>query len=172
MLNFLRFPFASHTETDEEFLLRMGRYQKDLDTLVQKQPGEVTGDPLESVYYGLKLSQALKSGDPAEARHLLSEMLRVAPRDSLTRLTASIAYVKLGEEAEAIAQLGIALGLDPANYAVHKMLARLLAKRGEQQAAEAVLEQGWVHYRKHMPKGDQEAVRSEYFSVIENKQAA
>jgi predicted Zn-dependent protease len=171
MLKFLRLPFTAHTETEEAFRLRMQRLQQDMDDLCQKQPGEVTGAPQEPVYYGLKFSQALNAGNQAEARHFLSEMLRVSPGESSIRLIASTAYAQLGDEPEAIAQLGIALGLRPENYAVHKHLAHLLMKRGEQETAAAILEKGWVYYRKHVSKSDQAARRSEYFSILENKQA-
>jgi predicted Zn-dependent protease len=172
MFKLLRFPFSAPTETDEEFRLRMAQFHQDMDALCQKQPAEVTGDPLEAVYYGMKLSEALKAGDQAEARLCLSRMVRISPCDSLVRLAASAGYAQLGEEVGAMAQLGIALGLQPENYAVHKRMAYHLVKRGEQQAAEAILEQGWIHCRKHVPKGEREAKRSEYFSILENEQAA
>ena len=68
-----------------------------------------------------------------------------------------------------MAQLGIALGVDPANYAVHRAMAALLLKRGERKAAEAVLEAGWKHCRKAAVLVGVTS-REEYFSVLRETQ--
>ncbi len=168
MPNFFRNLFIAQTETKEEFHLRMEELHQHLDDLSKKQPDEVAGDPEEAICYGMKMSYAFRDGNETEARHFLSEMLRVAPNQSGMRLAAA-AHLRLGEEAESLAQLGIALGLDPKNFAIHSMMARRLSKRGERQAAEAVLNQGWIHHQKVLPKNMHEASRKQYFSILENQ---
>jgi len=163
----MRFPFRAYTETEEEFQARIEQLHRDMSDLCRKQPHEVAGDPFESVYYSQKLCQALDSGDEAQARHSLHEMLRTAPTEPGPRLIASTAFAQLGDASESIAQLGIAVGLDPEFYPAHLRLARLLVIRGEREAAKALLDRGWVYYRKHVSKGDLDAKRTHYFSILD-----
>jgi len=99
-------------------------------------------------------------------------MLRVSPTEASSRLIASTIYQQLGEESEAIAQLGIAIALDPENFAFYKRMALHLMRRGEVQAAKAMLEKGWLFYRKLLAKKDLEATREEYFTLPDQKKAA
>lgn len=149
-------------ETGDELPLRI-----DFTELVRMTPGEAAGGPHEAAYYGLNLNEALAAGQPGEARSLLRRMLEVAPREAVWRLIASNAYERLSEEAEAMAQLGVALALEPEHAAVHRLLARALLKRGEREAAEAVLERGWGHYQKLLSRQEREAKRAQYFSILE-----
>ena len=165
MFRFLRSLFAPQKESKEAFQARMAELQQDFDELEQKSPSEVAGSPMEATYYGLKLSAALKSGDEALARECLLKSVEAAPCEGIVRLAASMGYAQLGDEAEAMAQLGIALGVDPANYAVHRAMAARLVKRGDRRAAEAVLELGWRHVRKASLVGM--TSREEYYSVLQ-----
>lgn len=164
MFRFLRSLFATQKEPKEAFHARMAELQQDFDDLERKSPSEVEGGPMAATYYGLKVSSALKRGDDAEARRCLLKWMEASPCDGTVRLAASMGYVQLGDETEAMAQLGIALGVDPANYAVHRAMAARLLKRGERQAAEAVLELGWRYARRARLVGM--TSREEYFSVL------
>ncbi len=172
MFHFLRLVFAAPTESEEEFRFRMERLRQEMDDLGRKQPEEVVGGSMEPIYYALRMHQALVAGDEGEARHFVSELLRVSPTTASHRMMAATFFARVGEETEAIAQLGIALALEPDNFAVHTRLAHHLVKRGEVQAAKSILEKGWPHYRKLLAKRDQESERVEYFALLERKQAA
>jgi Tfp pilus assembly protein PilF len=159
--------FRVKQETAEEFLQRMAQLEQDMEDLDRKQPQEVAGDHLEPVYYGRKLQRALNAGDEETARHLIEKILQSDPTEVFCRLAVAIAYQQLGEEAEAMAQLGIALGLHPGCYAAHILLARLLVRRGDRQAAEAILQTGWAHHKKHVSRKTEEAERARYFAVLD-----
>jgi len=169
---FKRIASIFHTETEEEFQMRMKELDQDLEGLRQKQPEEVAGTPEEALYYSLHLGHALDAGEQATARRLVSEMLRASPTDAHFRLMAAAAFGRMGDEAEAVAQLGVGLALAPDNFALHSALARRLLARGDTSAAEAVLEVGWGYYRTHLTKRDQQVKRAEYFSVLQQDRAA
>jgi len=171
MIKFLRDLFGGNSETEEEFRARMlGLVTLEAD-LLTKRPDEILGDHLEPIYYGLKALDALRNGDHSNARGFLCEMLRADPCDSMLRLLAASIYVQVGEEAEATAQLGIALAINPSNYAAHLQLARRLAKHGDLKAARSVLESGWIHHRKALPKSEQKTGRVKYFAIVDGQQA-
>jgi hypothetical protein len=76
-------------------------------------------------------------------REIVARMLRRMPLEGIARQFACHAHLEFQEEAEAVAQLGIAIAVEPRNFAIHPILARLLRGRGEHEAANAVLENGW-----------------------------
>lgn len=159
--------WARGHETEVEFRARMAQFSQDMEAAAQKSPEELKGDPLEIAYYGRKLQEALDADDQTAARELIGKMLDLNRKSSVLRLIAAMAYHQLGDEAEEMAQLGIALALDPQNYAVHRRMARLLQERGETEAANAALEQGWRYRQKHVAKRELAAERAQYFSVLD-----
>lgn len=159
--------WAREREPEAEFRARMTQFSQDMEAAAQKSPDELKGDPLEGSYYARKLTEALGAGDESMARELISKLLDCDRKSSLIRLMAATAYHQLGDEAEEMAQLGIALALRPENFAVHRRMARLLLARGETEAATAVLEQGWQYRQKHVAKRAQAAERAQYFSVFD-----
>lgn len=150
-------------ETQEQFERRMEGLMEDWRQLMQRTPEEVAGDPFEPIYYQTLINSALKEGTPEEVRQMLEWTLRRFPLELGVRLAASLTYLHLGDEAEAIAQLGILLALDPTYFAAHHFLARLLRSRGDEQAAERVLENGWCLAERHYPRKEREAERQKWF---------
>jgi len=150
-------------ETDEWFRLRMEDLQRHLTELPLRDPEEVAGTGDERIYYGLKASEALRAGQQDTARAMAEAMVRSAPTDSAIRHAAAVIYFNLGDVGETMAHLGIAIALDPDNYAPHGLLAHLLRHSGESEAADAVLEQAWLRMRKWYPRREHAARRAAYF---------
>lgn len=159
--------WARERETEAEFRERMAQLSQDMEAAAQKSPEELTGDPLEIAHYGRKLKESLDADDKPAARELIGKMLDLDRKSSMLRLTVAAAFHQLGDQAEEIGQLGIALALHPENFAVHRRMACLLLERGEGEAATAVLEQGWRYRQKHVAKREQAAERARYFSVLD-----
>src|SRR5437016_2538891 len=95
------------------------RYVEDqLDDLLAKTPEQMAGDPLEYLYYSYKTGEALRANQPDQACEFVERMLTCDPGNSFSRLIAAKVYGQFGNDSEAIAQLGIGLGMDPSNFAV------------------------------------------------------
>jgi hypothetical protein len=143
-----------------------------LQELMQKQPAEVAGNPLEPVYYTMKVSELLRAGKPTEARLLLEETVKKFSVDFSVRFHGAMLFEMLGDEVEAAAQLGVTLALEPTLFPAHSRLAYLLLRRGEPEAAERLLEIGWSHLKKLTPKKKQVEERDRYFSFPKRRLAA
>jgi len=161
------FRLGQRPETEAEFRERMVQLERQMEALDQKTPEEVVGDPMEDIYYGRMLAKALTAGEYEAARPLIRTILQLKPHNGLIRLIAATAYHQLGEPGEEALQLAVALALDGENYALHTRLARLLLKRGERETAVAILEQGWLHQKKHLARKDHAAARARYFGVLD-----
>jgi predicted Zn-dependent protease len=136
---------------------------QELEGLPQKTPEEVAGTDKEPLYYIFRLSATRKHGTPDETREFAAWMVRRFPFDSSVRVSVALTLWELGDEAEAIAQLGILLALDPKSLPVHKVLSRFLRERGEREAAERILGNGRRHVERQLPRRDREEQRERYF---------
>jgi tetratricopeptide (TPR) repeat protein len=139
----------------------------DWDELLQKSPAEALGTWWEPIYDIRQVSRLVDERQEVEARDLLEESLRRFPTLAFVRLSASRLYLALGDEAEALAQAGVLLALEPDHYAAHSTMARLLLRRGEREAAERVLETGWSHMKKIIERKERSAKRAEYFALLD-----
>lgn len=166
--------FFKHRQPVDEVEIQEGFdvWWKTLQELLQKQPEEVLGDPQEPVYYLWKVSDLLKAREATEARLLLGEAIKRFSEDVSVRLQSSTLYLELGDEAEAAAQLGVALSLQPSFFPAHSRLAYILLRRGEEAAAERLLEIGWSHMKKHVLRREQAEKRDQYFSTPKRRLAA
>ncbi len=154
-------------ETEDEFRARMHELQEFMDELKHKAPEDLVGDAWEAQHYCLKLCDALNTDDSALCLNLIAKILSCEPTEPGLRMIAAVAFQKLENESESLAQIGIALALDPGFYPAHIHMARILRKRSERQAAEAVLATGWEHCKKRHRRRDHERERASYFRVLD-----
>jgi tetratricopeptide (TPR) repeat protein len=158
------FQRRQETESEEAVQRRIEEMQAEWQRLMEKTPAEVTGDPMESIYYQTIVMNLVKDQEPEQARELLGWVLRRFGGDAMNRLVAAVVYAQLGDTPEAIAQLGVALAIDPTFFPAHKRLAHYLRQR-EEAAAEVILENGWRHAERHYPRAEREAQRVKYFAA-------
>ena len=109
-----------------------------------------------------------EAGDNDAVRKCLADLIANFQTEATTRLFASACFEGLGERDRAQIEAGIALALEPDNWAAFKRVAHDLAQDGQQEAARRVLEQGWEQMKKHYPKKRWADERALYFAFAED----
>jgi tetratricopeptide (TPR) repeat protein len=145
---------------------------QDFQNLIQMRPAEVVGHWMEPMYFLWKVNELLSAGEPTEARRLLRDIVKRFSQDFSVRYHSARLFLILGDEAEAAAQLGIALVLEPSFSPAYSELAYLLLRRGETEAAVRLLETGWAHQKHLVARKEHPEQREQYFSAPKRRLAA
>jgi hypothetical protein len=135
-------------ESKEAFQVRMEALAKDHEARLQKSWEEMQGTEWADTYCMGKADEALKQGDRETTLFWAERLLQNSPKRGSSHHFVGVLHWNLGEETAALAQFGIALAVEPSYYPSHRLMAKILAERGERVAAEAILEQGWQQKRK------------------------
>lgn len=150
---------------EEEERLHWERIVAFKDELLSLDPSSLTGDRRQPVCYSHHVMRLEQQGQREEARVLLDEALKTCQTDTSLRLIAASLYEEWGDFDGALIQLGILIAINPTFCAAHKKMARLVNSRGQETLARHLLDQGWEHYAKLLPRQEREAARVRYFNL-------
>lgn len=150
---------------EEEERLHWERIAAFEDELLSLAPASLAGDTRQPLCYSHHVLCLDEEGLLEEARRLLEEALNVCQTDAPLRFIAASFYEKWGDFDEALIQLGIVTAINPTNFNAHKRMARLVTSRGQETLARHLLDQGWVHYAKLLPRQERETTRLRYFNL-------
>ncbi len=110
------------------------------------------------------ISRHLRAGRTEQARQCVAEFVVNFQTEWSARSFAAGCFERLGDPNRAWIEAGIALALDPNNYAMCKRFARYLERAGQRDAAQRVLTHGWEQAKKHYPKKRWADERALYFA--------
>src|SRR5262245_51921156 len=101
-------PFRRRVVDEQKTVNARARWiQEELEALQQKTPEDVAGTPEEPLDHRFGLINGLMKRSSDEVRERACSLVRRFPNDASTRLSAAMILWELGDEAEAIAQIGI-----------------------------------------------------------------
>jgi predicted Zn-dependent protease len=106
----------------------------------------------------------ISNGDYVGARTILSGMIDVSFESAPLTILIANAYEQMQDYAQAIAVLGIYMGLRPPHEYFYQRLARLLKKQGHDRTAAAMIEKGWTLRKKGLRGSELERAKQEYFT--------
>ena len=159
------FWYKSAEAREEEERLHWERIAAFKDDLFSLDPSSLVGDRRQPLCYSHHVLRLDQEGLLEEARRLLAEALNVCQTDAPLRFIAASFYEKWGDFDEALIQLGIVAAINPTDFNAHKRMARLVNSRGQEALAQQLLDQGWEHYAKLLPRQEREAARVRYFNL-------
>lgn len=147
----------------------MSDLEKEHYVRLQKPWKEVQGTKWADTYCMGKAGEAAKQGNRELAFSWVERLLKNSPKLGSEHHFVAALHLELGEENAGLARLGIALAVEPDYYPSHRLMAKILADRGERVVAEAILEQGWQQKKKGerglgWKHGKKE--RDEFFAVL------
>lgn len=158
--------FKNRPETEETPDQPLERTLAEAKALTAGRGEEAAARAEERQWYLDRLVGLWEEGDAGEIRAAAVEMLQQSPTSAPLRLMAAAAYMHIGDVPEGVAQLGIALALDPTFYPAHRRLAAALLMRGERDAALRALETGWEHRRRRLARKDLAREHEEWFRLM------
>jgi predicted Zn-dependent protease len=115
------------------------------------------------------IRESIEAGDEQAARKGLADLIGSNQTDWWVRNYAAACFERLGDPERARIEAGIAVALEPDNFAAFKRVASYLAADGQRDAAQKVLERGWGHVKKLHPKKQWADERALYFAISENE---
>ena len=121
-----------------------------------------------------RLGTLSRGADPTELRTFLAVCLENWPREPSLRRVAAGCCAREGDMTAALGHEGVALALDPRDWSIHRHMAQIMMRLGDDAGARAVLERGWLLRTRgaclfSLPVGrcrQLERERDEYFSGV------